>query len=206
MKLRYFCFGWWMSVRFWFLCIVRYWWFCCFFMVRCCVWICFGFRRLEDFGCCGVCWWCWFWMKWFVFLVFWKVSIVCLFSFCMEWVCGLVRVCNCGLRIWILIMVWLLCGRVRVLRIGFWCYLRVWYLVCVSSCCVYGYGGWRIRLRVVVVLCFLMFLSGSICVLGIFGCGFGFLCSICIWLIYGVVLCVVIICMIRFFSVFLNVL
>ncbi len=40
-------------------------------------------------------------MKWFASSVFWKASIVCSPSFCMERACGSVRVCNCGSRIWI---------------------------------------------------------------------------------------------------------
>ena len=35
-------------------------------------------------------------MKWFASSVFWKASIVCSPSFCMERACGSVRVCNCG--------------------------------------------------------------------------------------------------------------
>ena len=38
-------------------------------------------------------------MKWFASSVFWKASIVCSPSFCMERACGSVRVCNCGSRI-----------------------------------------------------------------------------------------------------------
>ena len=44
-------------------------------------------------------------------LGFWKASIVCSPSFCMERACGSVRVCNCGSRIWISITARSSCGR-----------------------------------------------------------------------------------------------
>ena len=43
-------------------------------------------------------------------LGFWKASIVCSPSFCMERACGSVRVCNCGSRIWISITARSSCG------------------------------------------------------------------------------------------------
>ena len=52
-------------------------------------------------------------MKWFASSVFWKASIVCSPSFCMERACGSVRVCNCGSRIWISITARSSCGRAR---------------------------------------------------------------------------------------------
>ncbi len=57
-------------------------------------------------------------MKWFASSVFWKASIVCSPSFCMERACGSVRVCNCGSRIWISITARSSCGRARAPRIG----------------------------------------------------------------------------------------
>ena len=51
-------------------------------------------------------------------LGFWKASIVCSPSFCMERACGSVRVCNCGSRIWISITARSSCGRARAPRIG----------------------------------------------------------------------------------------
>ena len=47
-------------------------------------------------------------------LGFWKASIVCSPSFCMERACGSVRVCNCGSRIWISITARSSCGRARL--------------------------------------------------------------------------------------------
>ena len=46
-------------------------------------------------------------------LGFWKASIVCSPSFCLERACGSVRVCNCGSRIWISITARSSCGRAR---------------------------------------------------------------------------------------------
>ena len=51
-------------------------------------------------------------------LGFWKASIVCSPSFCMERACGSVRVCNCGSRIWISITARSSCGGQKELRIG----------------------------------------------------------------------------------------
>ena len=54
-----------------------------------------GFRRSEDSAVAALPVQL-TWMKWFASSVFWKASIVCSPSFCMERACGSVRVCNCG--------------------------------------------------------------------------------------------------------------
>ena len=116
-KSRHFCPGWRTSARFRSPRIVRHWRPCCSSTARCCARICLASgeigrprpsRRLpvvltpdEVVRILG----------------FWKASIVCSPSFCMERACGSVRVCNCGSRIWISITARSSCGR-QGLRIG----------------------------------------------------------------------------------------
>ncbi len=116
-KSRHFCPGWRTSARFRSPRIVRHWRPCCSSTARCCARICPGFRRSEDrpsrrLPVVLTP------MKWFASSVFWKASIVCSPSFCMERACGSVRVCNCGSRIWISITARSSCGRARAPRIG----------------------------------------------------------------------------------------
>ena len=74
-------------------------------------------------------------------LGFWKASIVCSPSFCMERACGSVRVCNCGSRIWISDH-----GTI-IVREGKGSGDRALMLpeslapACASSCRVHGHGG-----------------------------------------------------------------
>ncbi len=97
--------------------IVRHWRPCCSSTARCCARICPGFRRSEDLAVAALAV-VLTRMKWFASSVFWKASIVCSPSFCMERACGSVRVCNCGSRIWISITARSSCGRARAPRIG----------------------------------------------------------------------------------------
>ena len=80
-------------------------------------------------------------MKWFASSVFWKASIVCSPSFCMERACGSVRVCNCGSRIWISDHGTIIVreGKARVdqaLMLP-----ESLAPACASSCRVHGHGG-----------------------------------------------------------------
>ena len=78
--------------------------------------------------------------EWFASSVFWKASIVCSPSFCMERACGSVRVCNCGSRIWISITARSSCGRARAQGSGL-DVTRAWHPACASNCRVHGHGG-----------------------------------------------------------------
>ena len=73
-------------------------------------------------------------------LGFWKASIVCSPSFCMERAPGSVRVCNCGSRIWISITARSSCGRARAPGSGL-DVTRELGPACASSCRVHGHGG-----------------------------------------------------------------
>ncbi len=71
--------------------------FCCSSTARCCAhWICHGFRRSEDLGRRGACRWCCLDEEVVRILGFWKASIVCSPSFCMERACGSVRFATAG--------------------------------------------------------------------------------------------------------------
>ena len=111
-KSRHFCPGWRTSARFRSPRIVRHWRPCCSSTARCCTGSALAWeigrprpsRRLpvvltpdEVVRILG----------------FWKASIVCSPSFCMERACGSVRVCNCGSRIWISITARSSCGRAK---------------------------------------------------------------------------------------------
>ncbi len=128
-------------------------------------------------------------MKWFASSVFWKASIVCSPSFCMERACGSVRVCNCGSRIWISITARSSCGRARAPGSGLDVTRELGTQPARAAVACTGMvaeGPGRGPQR----RCFPTPLSGSIRAPGIPGCGSGFLRSTRIRPIHGAVSCV----------------
>ncbi len=144
-------------------------------------------------------------MKWFASSVFWKASIVCSPSFCMERACGSVRVCNCGSRIWISITARSSCGRARAPGSGLDVTRELGTQPARAAVACTGMVAEGPRPRAAAALRFPTPLSGSIRAPGIPGRGSGFLRSTRIRPIHGAVSCVAITCMTRPFSAPSNV-